>query len=89
MELAPHCQKNVFAHCYGDIRESSDSQIRLFFHFEQNKVCVSSIMKFDFHGDHLILAEIVNISHHEIHNFFENQYRIGYKSWSYQSNYDI
>ena len=54
---------NLLAPGYRDIREHSNSQIRLHMRFEQNTKCVFSIKKLDIHKNHLILAETATINH--------------------------
>ena len=80
---------NLFAQCYENIREFSNSQIRLPYRFEQNNKCFFSIKKFKFDGDQLILAEIVYNNHHETQRVCKNRCLNGYKCGFCESNYDI
>ena len=54
---------NLFAHYYNDIIEHPNRQIRLSFQFGNNNYCVFSLKKFELHGNHFILTEIVNLNH--------------------------
>ena len=56
----------LFSHCYKDIVEHLNRQIRLTFPFEKNKTCVFSIKKFENYGDQFILTEVVNLGYREI-----------------------
>ena len=49
----------LFSHCYKDIVEHLNRQIRISFRFEKNKTCVFSIKKFEHYGDQFILTEVV------------------------------
>ena len=52
----------LFSHCYKNIVEHLNRQIRSPFRFEKNKTCVFSIKKFEQHyGDQFILTEVVNL----------------------------
>ena len=42
---------DLFSHCYKDIVEHLNRQIRLSFWFEKNKTCVFSIKKLEQYGD--------------------------------------
>ena len=57
----------LFSHCYKDIVEHSNRQIRLSFWFEKNKTGVFSIEKFEHYGDQFILTEVINLSYREIY----------------------
>ena len=57
---------DLFSHCYKDIVEHLNRQIRLSFRFEKNETCVFSIKKFEHYGDQFILREIVNLGYREI-----------------------
>ena len=80
---------NLFAYFPKDIREHSNSQIRLSLRFEQYNKCVFSIKKFDLQGDHLILAEIVSNFQHKVYRLYQTRYLVGYKCGFCESNYDI
>ena len=56
----------LFSHCYKDIVEHLNRQIRRSFRFEKNKTCVSSSKKFEHYGDRFILKEVVNLGYREI-----------------------
>ena len=61
-----------FTHCYKDIVEHLNRQIRLSFRFEKNKSCVFSIKKFEQYGDQFILTE-VSQSYREIKHLYKNR----------------
>ena len=48
----------LFSHCYKNIVEHLNRQIRISFRFEKNKTCVFSIKKFEHYGDQFILTEV-------------------------------
>ena len=51
----------LFSHCYKDIVDHLNRQIRLSFRFgKKNKNCVISIKKFEQYGDQFFLTEVVN-----------------------------
>ena len=56
----------LFTHCYKDIAEHLNRQIRISFRFEKNKTCVFSTKKFEHYGDQFILTEVVNLGYREI-----------------------
>ena len=63
----------LFSHCYKDIVEHLNRQIRLSFRFEKkNKTCVFSIKKFEHYGDQFILTDIVNLDYREIKHLYKN-----------------
>ena len=51
-------KRELFSHCYKDIAEHLNRQIRSSFRFENNKTCVFSIKKFEQYGDQLILTKL-------------------------------
>ena len=63
----------LFSHCYKDIVEHLNGQIRLSFRFEKNKTCVFSIKKFEHNGDQIILTEVVNLDDREIKHLYKNR----------------
>ena len=65
-------EDNFFAQCYKDIQEYSNRELHLYFLFDQNNQCVSSIKKFDVYRDQLIFAVTVNINHEEIYSLYMN-----------------
>ena len=69
----------LFTHCYKDIVEHINRQIRLSFWFEKNKSCVFSIKKFEQYGDHFLLTEVVNLSYREIKLLYKNRFFVAYK----------
>ena len=69
----------LFSHCYKDIVEHLNRQIRLLFRFEKNKTCVFSIKKFEQYGDQFILTEVVNLSYREIKHLYKNRFSVAYK----------
>ena len=64
----------LFSHCYKDIVEHLNRQIRISFRFEKNKTCVFSIKKFEHYGDQFILTEVVNLGYHEIKHLYKNRF---------------
>ena len=62
---------NLFAHYYNDITEHPSRQIRLSFRFINNNSCVFSLKKFELQGNQIILTEIVNLNHREIHDLYK------------------
>ena len=79
----------LFSHCYKDIVEHLNRQIRLSFPFEKNKTCVFSIKKFEQYGDQLILTELVNLSYREIKHLYKNRFFVAYKCDIFESNYNV
>ena len=53
----------LFTHCYKDIAEHLNRQVRISFRFEKNKTCAFSIKTFEHYGDQFILAEVVNLGY--------------------------
>ena len=80
---------NLFAHCYNDIFEHPNRQIRFSFRFGNNNSCVSSINKFELHGNKFFLTEIVNINHREIHHLYKNRYYVANRCEINESNYYV
>ena len=80
---------NLFAHYYNDIIEHPNRQNRLSFQLGKNNSCVSSIKKFELHGNQLILTKIVNFNHLEIHHFYKNRYYVANKCELIESNYNV
>ena len=66
----------LFSHCYNDIVERLNRQIRLSFRFEKNKTCVFIIKKFEHYGDHFILTEVVNLGYREIKHLYKNRFYV-------------
>ena len=64
----------LFRHCYKDIVEHLNRQIRLSFRFEKNKTCVFCIKKFEHYGDQFILTEVVNLGYREIKHLYKNRF---------------
>ena len=79
----------LFSHCYKDIVEHLNRQIRLSFRFEKNKTCVFSIENFEHYGDQFILTEVVNLGYREIKHLYKNRFFVAYKCNIFQSNYDV
>ena len=76
----------LFSHCYKDIVEHLNRQIRISFRFERNKTCVFSIKKFEQYGDQFILTEDVNLGYREIKHLYKNRFFVAYKCNIFQSN---
>ena len=79
----------LFSHCYKDIGEHINRQIRLSFRFERNKTCVFSIKKFEHYGDQLILTEVFNLGYREIKHLYKNRFFVAYKCDIFESNYNV
>ena len=79
----------LFSHCYKDIAEILNRQIRISFRFEKNKTCVFSIKKFEHYGDQFILTEVVNLGYRGIKHLYKNRFFVAYKCRIFQSNYDV
>ena len=62
----------LFSHCYKDIAEHLNRQIRISFRYEKNKTCVFSIKKFEHYGDQFLLTEVVNLGYREIKHLYKN-----------------
>ena len=78
-----------FTHCYKDIAEHLNRQIRISFRFEKNKTCVFSIKKFEHYVDQFILTEVVNLSYREIKHLYKNRFFVAYKCDIFESNYNV
>ena len=68
----------LFSHCYKDIVEHLNKQIKLSFRFEKNRTCVFSIKMFEQYGDQVILTEIFNLSYREIKQFYKSRFFVAY-----------
>ena len=79
----------LFRHCYKDIVDHLNGQVRLSFRFEKNKACVFCIKKFEHYGGQFILTEVVNLGHREIIHLYKNRFFVAYKCDIFESNYDI
>ena len=64
----------LFIHCYKDIVEHLNRQIRLSFRFEKNQTCVFSIKKFEQYGGQFIPSEVVNLSYRGIKHLYRNRF---------------
>ena len=69
----------LFSHCYKDVVEHLNRQIRLSSRFDKNKTCVSSIKKLEHYGDQFILTEAVNLGYREIKHLYKNRYYVANK----------
>ena len=76
----------LFRHCYKDIVEHLNRQIRLSFRFEKDKTCVFSIKNFEQYGDQFILTEVVSLSYREIKHLYKNQFFVASKCDIFESN---
>ena len=76
----------LFSHCYKNIVEHLNRQIRLSFRFQKNKTCVFSIKEFEHYGDQFFLTEVVNLGYREIKHLYKNQFFVAYKCNNFQSN---
>ena len=90
VEIASIISKdNLFAHYYKDIIEHRNKGIRFSFRFGNNNSCVFSIKKFELHGNQIVLTEIVNLNHREIHHLYKNGYYVANKCEIIERNYDV
>ena len=80
---------DLFSHCYKEIVEHLNRQIRLSFRFEKNKTCVFSTKKFEHSGDQFILTEVVNLGYREINHLYKNRFFVAYKCDIFESNYNV
>ena len=78
-------KNELFSHCYKDIVEHLNRQIRLSFRFDKNKNCVLSIKKFEQYGDQFILTEVVNLSYREIKHLYKNRFFVANKCDIFES----
>ena len=78
----------LFSHCYKDIVDNLNRQLRLSFRFEKKRI-VFSIKKFERYGDQFILAEVVNLSYREIKHLYRNRFFVAYKCDIFESNYNV
>ena len=72
-------KNELFSHCYEDIVEHLNRQLRISFRFEKNKTCVFSIKKFEHHGDQIFLTEVVKLGYCEIRHLYKNRFFVAYK----------
>ena len=79
----------LFSHCYKDIVEHLNRQIRISFRFEKNKTFVFSVKKFEHYGDQFILTEVVNLGYREINLLYKNRFFVAYECNIFQCNYDV
>ena len=80
---------NLFAQYYNDIIEQPNRQICLSFRFGNNSSCVFFLKKFELHGNHFILTEIVNLIHREIHHLYKNRYYVANMCEIIESNCNV
>ena len=78
-----------FSHCYKDIVEHLNRQIRLSFRFENNNTCVFSINKFEHYDDQFILTDVVNLGSREIKHLYKNRFFVIHKCDIFESNYNV
>ena len=76
----------LFAHYYNDIIEHRNRHFRLSFWFGNNNSCVFSLKKVELQGNQLILTDIVNFNHREIHHLYKNRYYVANKCEIIESN---
>ena len=79
----------LFSHCYRDIAEHLNRQIRLSFGFEKDKTWVFSIKNFEHYGDQFMLIEIVKLGYREIKHLYKNRFFVAYKCDIFESNYNV
>ena len=64
----------LFNHCYKDIAEHLNRQIRLSLRFQKNKTGVFCVKKFEHYGDQFIITEVVNLGYREIEHLYKNRF---------------
>ena len=79
----------LFSHCYKDIVEHLNRQIRSSFRFEKIKTSVFSIKKFEQYGDQFIPTEVVNLCYREIEHLYKNRVFVAHKCDIFESNYNV
>ena len=79
----------LLSHCYKDIVEHLNRQIRLSFRFEKNKTGVFSIRKFEHYGNQFVLTEVVNLGYREIKHLYKNRFFVAYKCDIFESLYKV
>ena len=82
-------KEELFSHCYKDIIEHLNRQIRLSFLFERNKNCIFSIKKFEHYGDQFILTEVLNLGYRGIKHLYKNRFFVAYKCDIFESNCNV
>ena len=82
-------KEELFTHCYKDIAEHLNRQIRILFRFEKNKTCIFSNKKLEHYGDQFILTEFVNLGYREIKHLYKKRYFVAYKCDIFESNYNV
>ena len=79
----------LFSHCYKDIVEHLNRQIRLSFRFEKKTTLASFPSKFEHYGDQFILTEVVNLGYREMKHLYKNRFFVAYKCDIFESNYNV
>ena len=79
----------LFSHCYKDLVEHINRQIRLTFRLKKNKTCVFSIKKFEQYGDQFILTKIVNLNYRGIKHLYKNRIFVAYKCHIFENIYKV
>ena len=80
---------NLFAHYHNHIIEHPTRQYRLSFRFGNNNSCVFFIKNIELHGNQLVLTEIVDLNHREIHHLYKNRYYVANNCEIFESNYIV
>ena len=82
-------KKHLFVHYYNDIIEHPNRRFLLWFRFRNNNPWVFSFKKFELHGNHFILKEIVNVNNREIHHPFKNRFYLAIEYGIIERNYKV
>ena len=82
-------KNELFNHCYKDLVEHLNRQIRSSFQLEKNRSCVFPMKKCEQYGDQFILTEVVNLSYREIKHLYKNRFFVAYKCDIYESNCNV
>ena len=77
------------AHYFNYIIEHSNRQNCLSFRFGNNNSCLFSLKKFEIRGNQIILSEIFNLNHREIHHLYKNRFNVANKFEIIESNYNV
>ena len=80
---------NLFAHYHNHTIEHPTRHIHLSFRFGNNNSCVFFNINLKLHGNQIILTEIVDLNHREIHHLYKNRYYIANNCEIFESNYIV
>ena len=78
----------LFSHCYKDIVEHLNREIRLSFRLEKKDLRLFH-QKFEHCGSQFFFIEVVNLSYREMKHLYKNQFFVAYNCDFFESNYDV